>query len=98
MRRVIATGVLACVGLLAGWNGSAQAASDPTPVLAYYYIWFDATSWKRAKTDYPVLGRYSSDERRVMRQHVRWAKQSGIDGFIVSWKQHADPRPAAASS
>ncbi len=21
-----------------------------------------------------------------MRQHVRWAKRAGIDGFIVSWK------------
>ena len=21
-----------------------------------------------------------------MRQHIQWAKQAGIDGFIVSWK------------
>ena len=21
-----------------------------------------------------------------MRQHVRWAKRAGIDGFIVNWK------------
>jgi len=53
---------------------------------AYYYIWFNGTSWDRAKTDYPVLGRYSSDDRGVMRQHVAWAKRAGIDGFIVSWK------------
>ena len=56
------------------------------PVLAYYYIWFDAQSWNRAKIDYPLLGRYTSDDTDVMRQHVRWAKASGIDGFIVSWK------------
>jgi hypothetical protein len=61
-------------------------AGTPIPVLAYYYIWFDAGSWNRAKTDYPALGRYSSDDAAVMRQHVRWAKQAGIDGFIVSWK------------
>jgi len=60
--------------------------TDPIPVLAYYYIWFDPTSWDRAKTDYPLLGRYSSDDRAVMQQHIRWAKQAGIDGFIVSWK------------
>jgi Glycosyl hydrolase family 99 len=60
-------------------------AGDP-PLFAYYYIWFNPTSWNRAKTDYPLLGRYSSDEREVMRQHIRWAKQTGIDGFIVSWK------------
>lgn len=60
---------------------------DPNiPVLAYYYIWFDNRSWGRAKTDYPVLGPYSSDDREVVRQHMQWAKQAGIDGFIVSWK------------
>lgn len=62
------------------------AKTDPIPVLAYYYIWFDPTSWNRAKSDYPLLGRYSSDDRAVMQQHIRWAKQAGIDGFIVSWK------------
>jgi len=63
-----------------------ETPAEPTPVLAYYYIWFDTRSWNRAKTDYPLLGRYSSDNSRVMRQHIRWAKQAGIDGFIVSWK------------
>lgn len=56
------------------------------PVLAYYYIWFDRGSWDKKKSDLPQLGRYSSDSVDVMRQHVRWAKQAGIDGFIVSWK------------
>ena len=56
------------------------------PVLAYYYIWFDVNSWNRAKTDYPLLGRYSSDDADVMRQHIQWAQAVGIDGFIVSWK------------
>jgi hypothetical protein len=64
----------------------ARAASPADPLFAYYYIWFNADSWNRAKTDYPLLGRYSSDERDVMRRHVHWAKQTGIDGFIVSWK------------
>ena len=60
--------------------------SDPVPVLSYYYIWFDTTSWDRAKTDYPLLGRYSSSNVDVMRQHIKWAKAAGINGFIVSWK------------
>jgi hypothetical protein len=59
---------------------------DATPILAYYYIWFDAQSWDRAKMDYPLLGRYSSDSATVMRQHIRWAKGAGVSGFIVSWK------------
>lgn len=64
----------------------AQDASDPIPIMAYYYIWFDTSSWDRAKTDYPELGRYSSDDPEIMEQHIIWAKEAGIDGFIVSWK------------
>ncbi|GAA1767835.1 endo-1,3-alpha-glucanase family glycosylhydrolase [Agromyces humatus] len=63
----------------------ALTASGPT-VLAYYYLWFSKNSWNRAKIDYPWLGRYSSGDPRVLRQHIRWAKQAGISGFIVSWK------------
>ena len=75
----------------------ARAVSRADPLFAYYYIWFNADSWNRAKTDYPLLGRYSSDDRDVMRKHVRWAKQAGIDGFIVSWKSTPvlEPPPQA---
>jgi len=64
----------------------ADGPGSPIPILAYYYIWFEEASWNRAKSDYSVLGRYQSDDRAVMRRHVRWAKAAGIDGFIVSWK------------
>jgi len=59
---------------------------DPIPMMAYYYIWYDAGSWDRAKKDLPSLGRYSSDDPTVMAQHIRWAQDAGIGGFIVSWK------------
>jgi hypothetical protein len=55
-------------------------------MFAYYYIWFDPNSWKRAKSDLPALGPYSSDDEAVMRQHIQEAKSVGIEGFIVSWK------------
>jgi hypothetical protein len=81
---------LACAALLlaVGVPPPAHAATaiSPTPVLAYYYIWFNPSSWNRAKIDLPLLGRYSSDDATVMRQHIRWAKAAGIDGFLVSWK------------
>jgi hypothetical protein len=67
-------------------NNVATASPDPIPVFAYYYIWFDTNSWNRAKSDYPQLGRYTSDDANVMRQHIEWAKSAGINGFIVSWK------------
>jgi Glycosyl hydrolase family 99 len=88
----IVTASIVAVATLLAVPGSAQppdrrAADSPVPVLAYYYIWFNHASWNRAKTDYPALGRYSSDDPAVMRTHIRWAKAAGIDGFIVSWKR-----------
>ncbi|GAB3063686.1 glycoside hydrolase family 71/99 protein [Micromonospora schwarzwaldensis] len=83
-------------------SGSRPAAAPatppaPVPVLAYYYIWFNPSSWNRAKIDYPVLGRYSSDDEEIMRRHVRMAKAAGITGFLVSWKHtvQLDERLAA---
>ena len=55
---------------------ASTAPQDPIPLLAYYYIWFNATSWDRAKIDYPALGRYSSDEARIMRRHILLAKEA----------------------
>jgi hypothetical protein len=65
---------------------SAPLAGAPVPLFAYYYQWFDPTSWNRAKIDYPEAGRYSSDDPQVMRQQIEQAKEVGITGFIVSWK------------
>ncbi len=97
MRRVLGALVLSCalVGVMS--TPGARAATRPRahvpgrsiaspPVLAYYYIWFDQSSWNRAKTDRPELGPYSSDDAAVMRRQIRWAKQAGIEGFLVSWK------------
>jgi len=69
---------------------AAVVQPNPIPALSYYYIWYDTGSWDRAKVDYPTLGRYSSDDVAVMRQHIQWAKAAGITGFIVSWKS-TDP-------
>lgn len=82
----------ACASANAFAPTSVPAAQTPPaqpsaiPLLAYYYIWFDPGSWDRAKTDLPLLGAYSSDDRKVALQHIQWAKSAGINGFIVSWK------------
>ncbi|SRR6266498_2213480 len=87
-----ASALLAVVLLLAihtpvrAQSAPTAPTQQPIPVLAYYYIWFDPGSWNRAKVDYPLLGRYSSDDKKVMEEHIREAKKAGIDGFIVSWK------------
>lgn len=86
----ILVAVLAAAASLLGAAPRSMASGEPAaahpPLLAYYYIWFDESSWERAKIDYPLLGRYSSDDRAVMEKHVEWAKAAGIDGFLVSWK------------
>ncbi len=76
---------------------TAGQAAVPVPVLAYFYIWFDPSSWNRAKIDYPALGRYSSDDVTIMRRQISLAKKAGIDGFLVGWKEapHLDHRLAA---
>ena len=85
------SGVWPSTPSLAGAAPSPTASKSGTgaPVFAYYYLWFDRPSWDRAKTDVPALGKYSSDDPKIMRQHIRWAKQAGITGFIVSWKHSA---------
>jgi Glycosyl hydrolase family 99 len=72
--------------LMAPKPAYASLADDPVPLFAYYYIWYDRSSWNRAKDDFPELGRYSSGDPAVIARHVDLAKQAGIDGFIVSWK------------
>ncbi|MDH3725550.1 MAG: hypothetical protein OER93_07390, partial [Thermoleophilia bacterium] len=90
-RRLILVAALAALALVAAPSSTGSAVAAPVakngvPTLAYYYIWYNASSWNRAKRDYPVIGRYSSDEPSVMRRHIRWAKDAGLTGFIVSWK------------
>jgi hypothetical protein len=90
LRRLSRAGIatVAIVSIAAASLAAAPRAraSGPIPALAYYYIWYDVSSWQRAKTTYPQLGRYSSDDVQVMRRQVAWAKDSGLSGFIVSWK------------
>jgi hypothetical protein len=70
----------------AGVPRAGTGAEPAIPLMAFYYQWFDVSSWNRAKIDYPLLGRYSSDDPAVMREHIRLAQAAGINGFIVSWK------------
>lgn len=90
LSRLLITLVLALAALAGATPASYADDEVGFPVLAYYYIWYTPTSWDRAKTDLPLLGRYSSDEISVMRQHARQAKSAGVDGFLVSWKHTPD--------
>jgi hypothetical protein len=91
---VVAAVATVCLMMVIGAPGAraapTRAAPGSPPSFAYYYIWYQPTSWLRAKEDYPLLGRYSSDDPVVMGRHVTMAKAAGLTGFLVSWKGTRD--------
>ena len=93
MRLLIAIVALIAIVLPTGLCAPPTAVANDEvgiPVFAYYYIWFTPTSWERAKSDLPLLGRYSSDQESVLESHVEKAREAGLDGFLVSWKRTPD--------
>jgi hypothetical protein len=59
-------------------NSSGQIPHDPNIILP---------DGRRdiAAEYYPLLDPYDSNNESVIEQHVEWAKEAGIDCFIVSW-------------
>lgn len=70
----------------AGPATRSSANAVRVPVYAYFYQWYTTGSWRRAKIDYPLVGRYSSDDLGVLRQQVAEAQRAGLNGFLTSWK------------
>jgi hypothetical protein len=79
--------LLTCVPAAVGGSpGTAGATAGHVPVYAYFYQWFEKSSWQRAKQDFPLAGHYSSDDPHVLRSQIAQARWAGIDGFLTSWK------------
>ena len=53
-------------------------------VLAFYYAWFDLTTWQKPLSDYP-LSPYHSADVTVIEQHVLHAREAGIDALVQAW-------------
>lgn len=79
-------GAEAALGTPSPGSSPVGVAGDSVPVFAYFYQWFNPSSWDRAKIDFPLIGQYSSDDPRVLRTQVREARHAGINGFLTSWK------------
>lgn len=78
----------------------------PKKVLAFYYAWYGNPQvsgrwihWQEvneadkrigSSTHYPLLGPYDSHDPKIIEQHCRWAKEAGIDAFIISWWHPGD--------
>ena len=93
MLRIHGKMVILCLALAASLGigvhpASAQAPNPARLVLAFYYTWFDETTWTPARVpDVPVKP-YASRDRAAMAQHVDQAKAAGIDALVVSWYGH----------
>ncbi len=82
--RTLLSAVALGLASLAFGAPSLWAASD-TPVLAFYYPWYNPENFSRnAMWDIPVTP-YQSDNRATIERQVREARGAGITGFISSW-------------
>lgn len=65
-------------------NTLAQSARPPL-VLAFYYNWYDETTWNLNRVpDLPVV-KYTSRDPNIMAYQIQQAKGVGIDAFVISW-------------
>jgi hypothetical protein len=77
---------------LAAWLALAPGIAHPADlshaVLAYYYAWYDESSFNQALFQPPQP--YNSDDVGTIQHQVDEAKSAGIDGFIVDWYGNGD--------
>ena len=72
---------------------SGLTLDDDIKIGLYYYVWYEEGNNTRhwndepcdTAVDRPVLGYYSSQDRTVIKQHLDWMKDIGIDFLIISW-------------
>ena len=65
-------------------NPTPSLARDERLVLAFYYAWFDLSTWDLELPDHPAQP-YTSSDPATIERHVLQAQQAGIDGFVQSW-------------
>lgn len=60
---------------------------------AYYYPWYGKAAypisgggdWESGHTNKPILGRYNNRDEQVIKRHLDWAKEAGIDFLLINW-------------
>lgn len=87
-------------------RGLDRPPADPEHLVGMQWEpWFTplACDWSTAQA-VPLIGFYRSDDPRVIRQHMIWMMEMGVDFLIADWtnhlwdKQHWSERPPAAQS
>jgi len=88
-----------CTFLVRSSSGFTQ--DDDIEIGLYYYVWYDEgygnRHWNSTPlgentssllwnvVDTPILGFYNSQNTTVIKQHLEWFKELGIDFLIISW-------------
>ncbi|HEY89200.1 MAG TPA: hypothetical protein G4N98_05635 [Thermoflexia bacterium] len=77
-------GILLVLSLLwLAWPLAAQAEGERF-VVAFYYAWFDWSTWGMALPDQPAQPYLSADPATIER-HVIQAQQAGLDALVLDW-------------
>ncbi len=61
-----------------------------TIVYCDYYTWHNAQNWQRGYSDTPVLGFYDSLDPKVISEHLKWARDYGIDVLKIEYFPQLD--------
>jgi len=61
------------------------AAISDTIVYCDYYTWYNPQNWDRGYSDMPLLGLYDSLDTNVVKEHIKWANEYGIDVLKVEY-------------
>jgi hypothetical protein len=67
-------------------SGRLSVGAMPRLVLAHYYPWYTADTWRDPQMADTPLRLYSTDDQSDVKQQARAARAAGIDGFVVSWQ------------
>lgn len=83
MRRLIPLLLISLITL--NFSAPMARAQNERLVLAFYYAWFDKSTWSSGKISDQPAQPYDSRDRATIQRHVAQAKAAGIDALVQSW-------------
>lgn len=77
--------------IVPGWAIPAAHAQPQRLLVAYYYAWYDRTTWRAGITPDLPARLYDSADASTIQRHIVEARRSGIDAFNVAWLGPSNP-------